>query len=51
MSLLKSKIAVVTGGSSGIGQAPARRLVDEGAYAGSIRSVSERHPRKPNVRA
>ena len=31
MSLLKNKIAVVTGGSSGIGLAPAKRFVDEGA--------------------
>ena len=30
--LLKSKIAVVTGGSSGIGLATAKRFVDEGAY-------------------
>jgi len=32
MSLLKNKIAVVTGGSSGIGLATAKRFVDEGAY-------------------
>jgi NAD(P)-dependent dehydrogenase (short-subunit alcohol dehydrogenase family) len=32
MSLLKSKIAVVTGGSSGIGLATAKRFVEEGAY-------------------
>ena len=31
MSLLKNKIAVVTGGSSGIGLATAKRFVDEGA--------------------
>ncbi len=32
MSLLKNKIAVVTGGSSGIGLATAKRFVGEGAY-------------------
>ncbi|CAM2158753.1 Uncharacterized oxidoreductase YkvO (plasmid) [Pararobbsia alpina] len=32
MSLLKNKIAVVTGGSSGIGLATARRFAEEGAY-------------------
>jgi len=31
MSLLKNKIAVVTGGSSGIGLATAKRFVEEGA--------------------
>ena len=32
MSKLKNKIAVITGGSSGIGFATARRFVEEGAY-------------------
>ena len=32
MSVLKNKIAVVTGGSSGIGLATAKRFVEEGAY-------------------
>jgi len=32
MKKLEGKIAIVTGGSSGIGLAAARRLVDEGAY-------------------
>ena len=32
MPLLKDKIAVVTGGSSGIGLATAKRFVEEGAY-------------------
>jgi NAD(P)-dependent dehydrogenase (short-subunit alcohol dehydrogenase family) len=32
MSLLKNKIAVVTGGSSGIGLATTKRFVEEGAY-------------------
>jgi len=32
MSKLDSKVAVITGGSSGIGLATARRFVDEGAY-------------------
>lgn len=32
MPLLKNKIAVVTGGSSGIGLATAKRFVEEGAY-------------------
>ena len=32
MSLLKNKIAIVTGGSSGIGFATAKRFVEEGAY-------------------
>ena len=32
MQLLKNKIAVVTGGSSGIGLATAKRFVEEGAY-------------------
>jgi NAD(P)-dependent dehydrogenase (short-subunit alcohol dehydrogenase family) len=33
MSSLKNKIAVVTGGSSGIGLATAKRFVEDGAYA------------------
>ena len=32
MSSLRNKVAVVTGGSSGIGLATAKRFVDEGAY-------------------
>lgn len=32
MPLLKNKIAVVTGGSSGIGLATAKRFAEEGAY-------------------
>jgi len=32
MSTLTGKVAVITGGSSGIGLASAKRLVDEGAY-------------------
>jgi NAD(P)-dependent dehydrogenase (short-subunit alcohol dehydrogenase family) len=32
VSLLKNKIAVVTGGSSGIGLATAKRFVEKGAY-------------------
>ena len=32
MPQLKNKIAVVTGGSSGIGLATAKRFVEEGAY-------------------
>lgn len=32
MSLLKNKIAIVTGGSSGIGLATAKRFAEEGAY-------------------
>ena len=32
MSLLKNKIAIVTGGGGGIGLATAKRFVEEGAY-------------------
>jgi NAD(P)-dependent dehydrogenase (short-subunit alcohol dehydrogenase family) len=32
MSLLKNKIAIVTGGGSGIGLATAKRFVEEGTY-------------------
>ena len=32
MNKLAGKVAVVTGGSSGIGLATAKRLVDEGAF-------------------
>ena len=32
MSLLKNKIAIVTGGTSGIGLATVKRFVEEGAY-------------------
>ncbi|HET7283077.1 MAG TPA: SDR family NAD(P)-dependent oxidoreductase [Nitrososphaeraceae archaeon] len=32
MSKLEGKVAVITGGTSGIGLATARRLVSDGAY-------------------
>jgi NAD(P)-dependent dehydrogenase (short-subunit alcohol dehydrogenase family) len=49
MSLLKNKIAVVTGGSSGIGLATAKKFVEEGAYvfiAGRRQSELDRPSRR-----
>src|ERR1700741_2629836 len=59
MPLLKNKIAVVTGGSSGIGLATAKRFVEEGAYvfiagrrqAELDKAVAEIGSKGPRVRA
>ena len=54
MSLLKNKIAVVTGGSSGIGLATAKRFVEEGAYvfiAGRRQAELDKAVAKPKDQA
>ena len=47
MLLLQAKVAVITGGTSGIGLATARRFVAEGAYVFITGAeMSARYPRK-----
>ena len=46
MSKLEGKVAVITGGNSGIGLATAQRFVAEGARTSSSRAVVKAFPRK-----
>ena len=58
MSALKGKVAVVTGGASGIGLATTKRFVNEGAYVfivgrrqaeldKAVAEIGKKHRRRP----
>jgi NAD(P)-dependent dehydrogenase (short-subunit alcohol dehydrogenase family) len=48
MGKLEGKVAVITGGSSGMALASARRFVEEGAYVFSSRAEGRRRSTRPS---